>query len=85
MITSKFRSNVWDPLLIVSQMISMQLQFYFTLTLLIYSTHLFFNLLQINKNDFYSLDKLFNFKMISFEEISGRFNIIAFLANSLVR
>jgi hypothetical protein len=85
MITSKFRSNVWDPLLIVTQMISMQLQFYFTLTLLIYSTHLFFNLLQINKNDFYSLDKLFNFKKINFVEISGRFNIISFLANSLVR
>lgn len=85
MSTSRFRSNVWDPILIISQIISLQLQFYFTLAIIIYFNHVFFNFLQINKNDFYSLDKIFNFKNINFKEISGRFNIVAFLANSLVR
>ena len=83
--TSKFRSNVWDPILILFQIISMQLQFYFTLALIIYLNHSFTNFIKINKNDVYSLDKIFDFKSINFDEISGRMNTFAFLANSLVR
>jgi hypothetical protein len=83
--TSKFRSTVWDPILLVFQIISMQLQFYFTLSIIIYLINIFFNLIQ-PKNDLYlySLDKIFNFKSINFIEKSGRLVSFAFLANSFL-
>lgn len=72
----QFRSNVWDPALIVSQIIAMQSQFYVFLGLWSYILNL------IGKFDT-SLDQVFTQTDLDVLEDSGRLNVIALLINSL--
>ncbi|KAL5022143.1 hypothetical protein ScPMuIL_001298 [Solemya velum] len=72
----QFRSNVWDPLLIIAQIISLQCQFYITLGAWVYILDL------IGRFDL-SLEQMFTQVDIGFYEDSGRTNLIAFALNSL--
>lgn len=89
LMTSKFRSNVWDPCLIIFQIISMQLQYYFTLSIIIFIFYNFLNIIMLNNQTsnlmVYSLDHLFNYKLVSFVQLNGRLISLAFVANSIVR
>lgn len=74
--TGHFRSNVWDPVLIISQIIAMQSQFYLLLGVWNYLMNM------IGSFDS-SLDKVFTETDLDVLETSGRLNVIAFLLNSL--
>ncbi|XP_060081286.1 protein SYS1 homolog [Ylistrum balloti] len=74
--TGHFRSNVWDPVLIISQIVSMQCQFYLILGIWNYFMNTFGNFDS-------SLDKVFTETDLDVLETSGRLNVIAFLLNSL--
>ncbi|OWF48061.1 protein SYS1 homolog [Mizuhopecten yessoensis] len=74
--TGHFRSNVWDPVLIIAQIVAMQSQFYLLLGIWSYIMNM------IGKFDS-SLDQVFTQTDIDVLEDSGRLNVIAFLLNSL--
>jgi len=72
----QFRSSVWDPMLIGSQIITMQCVFYVCLGLWI-------SLMEVLAGDSASLDYIFNYEEIQFRKQSGRLIIAAFALNSL--
>ncbi|KAK6183387.1 hypothetical protein SNE40_010878 [Patella caerulea] len=74
--TGHFRSSVWDPLLILSQIISMQAIYYLSLGFWI------FVLDQIAVFDL-SVEQMFTMNDLGLSEDSGRTNVIAFALNSL--
>ncbi|XP_041376549.1 protein SYS1 homolog [Gigantopelta aegis] len=71
-----FRSNVWDPVLILSQIVSMQSIFYIMLGFWIYVLDL------IGRFDL-SLEQLFSQVDLGLYEDSARTNVIAYTLNSL--
>lgn len=79
---NKFRSNVWDPLLIITQIISMQCGFYASLLILVYISTFFVS----NTNDYFNtLDQIFDFNRLSFKSSHGYLLSFVFLLNSLIR
>ena len=83
---SKFRSKVWDPLLIVSQIVSMQFQFYSSLLIINYIFNKFiYSLSSTDKYKIYSLSHIFDHRLVNFHDVNNTFVCIAFLANSLFR
>ncbi|PVD20337.1 hypothetical protein C0Q70_18491 [Pomacea canaliculata] len=71
-----FRSNLWDPVLIVAQICTMQAAFYFCLGIWIFFLDV------IGRFDL-SLDQMFTQSDLGLYEDSGRTNIIAYSLNSL--
>lgn len=71
-----FRSNVWDPVLIISQIVTLVCEFYCVFGLWIYLMDI------IGKFDA-SRDQIFTQTDLDLLEDSGRVNVIAFLLNSL--
>ena len=88
--TSKFRSKIWDPLLIVSQIISMQFQFYTTLLILNYIlsrfVHFAYNTnYDRSENDgraIYSLEQIFDHRLINFHNANNTFLCFTFILNA---
>ncbi|XP_067616133.1 protein SYS1 homolog [Eurosta solidaginis] len=75
--TGTFRNTQWDPLLLITQIISMQSCLYFTLGLLVF----FANILA---GDNYTLDNVFEYHEIHISNAGGRLIILAFVLNSFV-
>ncbi|XP_053568059.1 protein SYS1 homolog isoform X2 [Bombina bombina] len=72
----QFRSYVWDPVLIICQIILMQLIYYSSLGLWLGSLDL---LIQHGP----SLDQIFNDGILGFSTVHGRVTMMAFILNSL--
>jgi len=81
---TKFRSKIWDPFLIISQIVSMQFQFYSTLLLINYLTNRFLVLFDLTEEN-YSLDHIFNHKLVNFGNVSNAFMCINLVLNSFLR
>ncbi|XP_070575330.1 protein SYS1 homolog isoform X2 [Ptychodera flava] len=71
-----FRTNVWDPGLIISQMFAMQTVYYFFLGLWLV-------LVDLISSRTRSVDQLFNFEDLEFKSFNGKLIMIAFVLNSL--
>ncbi len=91
--SSKFRSKIWDPSLIIFQIISMQFQFYSTLLILNYMFSRFvhfaynrnFNGADTSNQVVYSLEQIFDHRLINFHNASNTFICFSFIINSLIR
>lgn len=71
-----FRSSVWDPVLIVSQILTMQSLFYLCLGVWIF-------LVDFICGSPRSLDQLFSYKVLQVKEFQGRLIIVAYVLNAL--
>ncbi|XP_067904162.1 protein SYS1 homolog isoform X2 [Heterodontus francisci] len=71
-----FRSYVWDPILIVSQIILMQCIYYSFLGIWL---ALVDSLVQNNR----SLDQVFSYEVLGFSTAQGRLSMMAYVLNSL--
>ncbi|XP_076350546.1 sys1 golgi trafficking protein isoform X2 [Tachypleus tridentatus] len=71
-----FRYSVWDPLLIITQMITMQCIFYSCLGFCIF-------LVNVISGDNHSLDQIYLYQEIHVKDIHGRCIIGSFLITSL--
>ncbi|KAG8443925.1 hypothetical protein GDO86_009212 [Hymenochirus boettgeri] len=72
----QFRSYIWDPILIASQIILMQFVYYSCLGLWLAALDLV-----IHYNP--SLDQIFNDVILGFSSVHGRVSMMAFILNSL--
>ncbi|XP_038606287.1 protein SYS1 homolog isoform X1 [Tachyglossus aculeatus] len=72
----QFRSYVWDPVLIVSQIVLMQTIYYSSLGLWL---ALVDSLVQMGP----SLDQMFNYEILGFSTPPGRLSMMAFILNAL--
>lgn len=72
----QFRSYVWDPVLISSQIALMQFIYYGCLGL-------WMALLDLLIHYSPSLDQLFNYELLGFSSVHGRVTMMAFILNSL--
>jgi hypothetical protein len=90
---SKFRSKIWDPSLIVSQIVSMQFQFYASLLIINYIfTHFVhlaynrnYNSDSVSEQVVYSLEQIFDHRLVNFHNANNTFICFGFLINSLLR
>ncbi|XP_077582022.1 protein SYS1 homolog isoform X3 [Stigmatopora nigra] len=73
---SHFRSYIWDPVLIVFQIVLMQCIYYSFLGLWLAGVY---RLVETRS----SLDQIFSYEMLSFASILGRLSMTAFILNSL--
>ncbi|KAI4827670.1 protein SYS1 homolog [Gymnodraco acuticeps] len=73
---SHFRSYIWDPVLIVSQIVLMQCIYYSFLGLWLAGVD---SLVHTNR----SLDQIFSYGHLGFSSIQGRLSMMAFFLNSL--
>ncbi|XP_077982786.1 protein SYS1 homolog isoform X2 [Glandiceps talaboti] len=71
-----FRTHIWDPGLIMSQMVAMQTIFYFFLGLWIV-------LVDAISQGTRSVDQMFDFHSLEFKSFNGKLVMIAFVLNSL--
>ncbi|XP_030374541.1 protein SYS1 homolog [Scaptodrosophila lebanonensis] len=72
-----FRNTQWDPILLTSQIVSMQCCVYFTLGLLIFIANYL-------AGDNYTLDNIFEYHEIHIYDVGGRLVICAFILNSFL-
>lgn len=72
----QFRSYKWDPVYIVSQIISMQCIFYVGLGLWIF-------IISLSTKSYVSLEQIFGYEDIRFKEFHGRLLMFAFILNSV--
>ena len=82
--TSKFRSKIWDPHLIISQIISMQFQFYTSLLIINYLLNKLINK-SSSTNQIYSLSQIFDHRFLNFQSTYNTFLCFTFVSNSLLR
>ncbi|KAM9535606.1 protein SYS1 homolog isoform 2-T13 [Salvelinus alpinus] len=73
---SHFRSYIWDPVLILSQIVLMQCIYYSFLGLWLAGVD---SLVQTNR----SLDQIFSYEVLGFATMQGRLSMMAFILNSL--
>ncbi|KAM4693207.1 protein SYS1 homolog isoform 1-T3 [Discoglossus pictus] len=71
-----FRSYVWDPSLIISQIALMQFVYYSSLGL-------WLGILDLLIHNSPSLDQIFNYEFLGFSSVHGRVAMMAFILNSL--
>lgn len=71
-----FRSYIWDPVLIVCQIVLMQCIYYSFLGLWLAGVD---SLVQTNR----SLDQIFSYEVLAFATMQGRLSMMAFILNSL--
>ncbi|XP_031555773.1 protein SYS1 homolog [Actinia tenebrosa] len=76
MATTQFRTYVWDPVLIISQIIALQCTYYLSLGFLVY-------LVDYWSSSMRSLDQFFNYKEITTSTLKGKLLITSFCLNSL--
>ncbi|XP_003701089.1 sys1 golgi trafficking protein [Megachile rotundata] len=76
-ITGQFRKTMWDPILIISQIIAVQTVMYFCLGLWIWVVA---SLIGTTK----SLDYAFHYKEIHVRDFTGQFIIVIFVLNALI-
>ena len=74
--SGKFRYTVYDPILIILQIVTLTALFYFSLTILIFLIDLIFDF-DVN------ISQLFNYKLIGLNSGYNFFITLAFLFNSL--
>ncbi|KAJ1527197.1 hypothetical protein ONE63_008728 [Megalurothrips usitatus] len=72
----QFRSTIWDPTLIVSQILAVQFIFYSSLGL-------WLSIVNLVSGTYCSLDLLFKYEEIHLHDFGGRAVITAFVLNSL--
>lgn len=72
----QFRSSVWDPVLIIAQIMTMQSIFYVGLGAWVCVLDI---LLGTNR----SLEQLFGYEATQFTDVQGRFLMVAYLCNAL--
>jgi hypothetical protein len=82
--TSKFRSKIWDPHLIISQIIAMQFQFYSSLLIINYLLNKLINK-SSSTNQVYSLSQIFDHRFLNFQNTYNTFLCLTFISNSLLR
>jgi len=70
-----FRSSVWDPILIVSQILTMQSVFYVTLGSWVY-------VMDCIADTYRSLDQLFAYEALQIKQFQGRLILIAYVLNA---
>ncbi|XP_023300904.1 protein SYS1 homolog [Lucilia cuprina] len=75
--SGSFRNTQWDPILLISQIISVQFCVYFTLGLLV-------GLANLVAGDNYRLDNIFEYHEIHVSDLGGRLLICAFVTNSFL-
>jgi hypothetical protein len=93
MSTSKFRSKIWDPLLLSSQIISLQFQFYTSMLILNYFLSRFVHFAYDRNYDgtenteftIYSLEQIFDHRLVNFHNANNTFICFAYILNSLLR
>jgi hypothetical protein len=73
----QFRNSTWDPMLIVSQIISVQCVLYFTLG----AWNILMTLLVGSHR---SIDRLFSYQEIHVRDYNGQLVITAFVINALM-
>ena len=83
--SSKFRSKIWDPMLIISQIIAMQFFFYSTLLLFNYLSNEFFNMINISESIIYSLDDIFDHRYLNLKNIHNILICVNMVFNSISR
>lgn len=83
--SSKFRSKIWDPMLIVSQIISMQFLFYSFLLILNFLSNEFLNFTNLSDQVGYSLDQIFDYRLLNLKNAHNSFVSISFFLNSISR
>ncbi|XP_072308874.1 protein SYS1 homolog [Eucyclogobius newberryi] len=71
-----FRSYIWDPVLIVSQIVLMQCIYYSFLGLWLAGVD---GLVQTSR----SLNQIFSYEILGFASMQGRLSMMAFILNSL--
>lgn len=76
-ISGQFRKTMWDPFLIISQIIAIQTVMYFCLGLWIWIVASFIGSTK-------SLDYAFHYKQIHVRDFAGQFIIIIFILNALI-
>lgn len=76
-ISGQFRKTIWDPFLIISQIVAVQSVMYFCLALWISIIALFLGSTK-------SLDYAFHYKEIHVRDFAGQLTIVIFILNSLV-
>ncbi|RNA32681.1 SYS1 -like protein [Brachionus plicatilis] len=81
---SKFRSKIWDPWLITSQIISMQFQFYSTFLFMNFMNAHFLNIFKANPTNFYSLENIFDYRLVNFKNSNNTFLCLNLIASSLI-
>lgn len=81
---SKFRSKIWDPMLIVSQIISMQFLFYSSLLIFNYLLNEFVNLANFSGQIVYSLDQIFDYRLLNLKNAHNSFVCFSFFFNSIL-
>lgn len=74
--TGQFRSSVWDPVLIVSQILTVQSLFYVSLGFWVY-------IIDFILGSTKSLDQFFSYEATLFKEFQGRFLMGAYMFNAL--
>lgn len=83
---SKFRSRPWDPMLITSQIMSMQFQFYSTFLLCNYIMNQFVNITNMSPEHIqYSLAQIFDHRLVNFKNSHNTFICFAYVANAFIR
>ena len=82
---SKFRSKVWDPSLIASQIVTLQFQFYSTLLFINYLLNRFINAAFLSELAPYSLSQIFDYRSVNFHSTSNGFVCFAYVINSFVK
>lgn len=82
---SKFRSKIWDPWLLISQIISMQFQFYSTLVLINFMNARLLNIFKSNPENFYSLENIFDYRFVNFKNSNNIFLCFNIFSTSLIR
>ncbi|CAF0899567.1 unnamed protein product [Brachionus calyciflorus] len=82
---SKFRSKIWDPLLLTSQIISMQFQFYTTLLFINYLCSKFLHVMtNSNPNNIYSLENIFDYRLVNFKSSNNFLLCLTFIITALL-
>ncbi|EDO40540.1 predicted protein [Nematostella vectensis] len=71
-----FRTNVWDPVLIISQIIAIQCTFYISLGVWVL-------IVDYWSGSIHSLDQFFAYKELDISSLKGKLLMIAFCLNSL--
>uniref|UniRef100_A0A3Q3K387 Protein SYS1 homolog n=1 Tax=Monopterus albus TaxID=43700 RepID=A0A3Q3K387_MONAL len=73
---SQFRSYIWDPVLIICQIVLMQCIYYSFLGLWLAGVD---SLVQASR----SMDQIFSYEVLGFATVQGRLSMMAFILNSL--
>ncbi|ELU07526.1 hypothetical protein CAPTEDRAFT_92364, partial [Capitella teleta] len=72
----QFRSSVWDPILIIAQIVTIQCVFYLSLGFWI-------SIVDFIAGNYCSLEQFFSFEVLQFKDLQGKLLMIAYILNAL--